>query len=68
MDMFEHRQPTNPTPIDRLIAALRRMGEGFAVANRGEAGLRHLGLEALQLDREIYKIVRRTKIPDYPEE
>lgn len=67
MDKFEDKIPTAPTPIERIIEALRRMSAGFEQANRGEAGLRRLGWEALQEDRRIDEIVAQTDIPDYPE-
>lgn len=68
MDMFEDKIPTAPTPIERIVEALRRMGAGFEQANVGEAGLRRLGLEALQRDRQVDMVVRQTTIPDYPED
>lgn len=44
------------------------MSAGFEQANVGEAGLRRLGLEALQRDRQVDMVVRQTTIPDYPED
>lgn len=44
------------------------MGVGFEQANRGEAGLRRLGWEALQNNRHIDEIMTQTDIPDYPVE
>lgn len=67
MDKFEGKIPTAPTPIERIVEALRRMGAGFEQANHGEAGLRRLGWEALQNDRHIDEIMAQTDIPDYPE-